>query len=510
MMAPSQQNASPLQMYWSQSIKTEHFIQPQQSIHLVSPNMVPVRPFDGTSMPLVSLSNRMIPPPVMRNSRFGSSSGCVEKVANGPYSSSFLTQLVGSYETETPEATFIQVELYYSQKHYAKVKRKYASGVPLADELIFEDNMRFTLCSLDGFVLAVMVKGKIMTHSVIWYGNEGSQIVWRRTGDVSLKLASSTLEQSRRNSLSSTFSGISQISYSSVFPYEEPIDRRIHIRPESQIRAEGESGTGETIKSTTDISNSTSSESPTPQSTSTSQIGRRLSDDVLFYQFQEYCANRPSLLQKIIHWGISRTNRRVGAIEISNLAAGRVWVRATVIAPAKVDVENWQEVLDEFKGAYQEVEEGVYMQPLAQPNEPGIQHRLRKNEFGFWIIEEPNAEQDVWFPCAQELPYGNWVDLKDSRKRYNIQIFTLESILNRMTGQWTDLCEMERSIEFLFNLCNQKKLNTKLKARNLKHNISSLRLKLEKQYNLRFAVRVAEAANSIAFEGQDVRSDRNK
>merc|ERR1739838_437594 len=153
---------------------------------------------------------------------------------------------------------------------------------------------------------------------------------------------------------------------------------------------------------------------------------------------------------------------------------------------------------------YQEVEEGVFMQPPSQPNEPGVQHRLRKSSLGFWIIEEPNEKYDRWYPCLQELPNGNWADPKDSRRRYNIQILSMLNILFSMSNQWADVEEMERSMNFLFNSCNPKKLNTKLKARNLKHNISNLRQKLEKQYNLSFAVRVGEMADAIALEGNDL------
>jgi len=502
-MTPYQQNTNQLEMYWSQSINTEHCIQPQQSTYVVSP----VQSSHGTSMQPVSLSNSMINHSSLSSSRFGSSSVCPVKVMpNGSYCSNLLAQLVGGYQAETREATFIHVELDNGKTQYAKVKRTCASGAPLPNLVIREDDTRFALCSFDGFVLAVMIKSQIIKHSVTWYTNEGSKIVWRRTGDVYSKWASSTPEQSRRNSLTSVLSGVSLISYSSILPYEEPVCRRMQIRQESHTRPEEEAATGDTTKSTADSSHSTSL-IPISQSTSESRkTGQRLSDDALFSQFKEYCGKFPSLLQKIIHWGISRTNRPIGTSEISALAAGRVWVRATV---TEGDVENWQEILDEFKGAYQEVAEGVFLQPPAQPNEPGIQHRLRQNELGFWIIEELNAVQNVWYPCAQELPYGNWVDLKDNRKRYNIQVLSFESILYRMRDQWADFGEMRRSVDFLFNLCNQKKLNTRLKARNLKHNISSLKLKLEKQHTLLFAVRISQTADSIAIEGQDVCLDGN-
>jgi len=296
------------------------------------------------------------------------------------------------------------------------------------------------------------------------------------------------------------------MSSSDVRPHDATADVSMRIRPELRNLAEVDNGSSpsqeDTLKTTAD--STSSSQSSISQGTS-SQTDKRLSDDELFSQFKDYCASCPSLRQKIIEWGISRTpNRRVGAREISELAAGRIWVKATPLHTRKGDPENRKEILDEVKGAYHEVEEGVFMQPASQPNEPGVQHRLRKNGLGFWIIEEPNELQDLWYPRLQQLPNGNWVDLKDNRSRYNIQILTMESILYSMRDQWTDLEEMKRSMEFLFNSCNQKKLNTKLKARNLKHNISNLRLKLEKQYALSFAVRVAETADAMALETEDL------
>merc|ERR1719445_1590769 len=94
--------------------------------------------------------------------------------------------------------------------------------------------------------------------------------------------------------------------------------------------------------------------------------------------------------------------------------------------------------------------------------------------------------------------------------RYNIKIVPMESILFAMKDQLTDFQDIERSIDFLFNSCNQKKLNTKLKARNLKHNISNLRLKSEKQYALSFAVRVAELADFIALVSSSLNLSDNQ
>jgi len=320
-----------------------------------------------------------------------------------------------------------------------------------------------------------------------------------RTGDVTFRLVTLSPDQSRRNSLASNVSGISQMSYSQVASFEATEDVRMRIR--SELRAGIEHSCDEKSKSALDSSVSTSSETSIADSASVSQSEKKLSDDELLAHFQKYCTKCPSLLDKIVNWGISQTPNRVGEKEVSELAKGRVWVRASLLHRGKREIENSRDILNELTGAYQEGEQGIFMQPPSQPNEPGTQHRLRKSQNGFRVIEELNVEKDAWCSCAQELPSGHWIDSNDRWKKYKIQLVPMLSILNRMRGQWADVGEMEKSIDFLFNSCNPKKLNIKLKARNLKHNISNLKMRLEKQYALSFAVRVSELADCIAMEG---------
>jgi len=59
--------------------------------------------------------------------------------------------------------------------------------------------------------------------------------------------------------------------------------------------------------------------------------------------------------------------------------------------------------------------------------------------------------------------------------------------------------EINKSCDFLFTSCNQQKL-TKLKGRNLKHDIANLKAKLEKRYAIRVGLRVANTAKAIAQE----------
>jgi len=503
-MRPYNQILSHYQVPAIQSINTHHLIRHLQSIQLISPNVAPVQCLEGHSVPPLDLPSSALPAPAMSRPQSGTQNFQKNSIPSDPYSCNFLAQLEGSFEKKTSQVEMIQVELVSDGDfQYGLVHRKRASGELAPKQLIKEEDTRFTLCSGDGFVLAVMVKGRIMRQSVTWYANDRSEIVWCRTGDVTFKLVTLTPEQSRRNSLASIFSGVSQMSYSNGSQCETTADVRMQIRPELCMRSEQCEYPPRRV--TKESSNGSPSSSFESRTSSPILPDRRLSNDELFEHFRKYCLNYPSLQQRIIQWGITRTpNSRVGDKEISALAGGRVWVSATLGQPSTTrDGDYWQEILNNYKGAYQQDEPGVFLQPPAQPNEPGIQHRLRRSQNGLWMIDEHNVEEDVWDSCAKELPGGKWVDVKDSRMSYNIKIIPMESILCTIKDQLTDFEDIQRSIDFLFNSCNQKKLNTKLKARNLKHNISNLKLKLGKQYALSFAVRVSEMADSIASSRDD-------
>jgi len=132
-------------------------------------------------------------------------------------------------------------------------------------------------------------------------------------------------------------------------------------------------------------------------------------------------------------------------------------------------------------------------------NEPGVQHRLMKGQRGRWKIESHDVDTGKWILCAEQLSDGRWVDIKNNREVIRVQLIPMSEILQKMGEEFApENQEVEKCIEFLFTNCNQKKLNSKLKGRNLKHNISNLKVKLEKQYALSFAVQVATTADTIA------------
>merc|ERR1712173_335856 len=171
------------------------------------------------------------------------------------------------------------------------------------------------------------------------------------------------------------------------------------------------------------------------------------------------------------HWGLSRDTEpmaiKMNPELIQKLAKGRIWVCVDKMLPqsksltgAPDECSPELDSLDDLKGAYQEGgDEGLYLQPRPEANQPGTQHRLRKGENGFWVIEEFDINTERWMKRTVEQPGGRWWDIP-----------------------------------------TQQKLNTKLKKRNLKHNIANLKVKLEKQHCLSFAVRIANIADSIAKE----------
>merc|ERR1719285_1290032 len=225
---------------------------------------------------------------------------------------------------------------------------------------------------------------------------------------------------------------------------------------------------------------------------------RNPKEHVLFELIKAQCNNNPWLLEKLVAWGTSQNAKpnqitRESALKLSQ---GRIWVTARSLRPQDENDKNIQDALDDLKGAYQENEQGVYRQPKPQGSEPGIQHRLLKSSVGLWVIEKYNFERETWGACACEQTEGQWVDLTSKRIIW-VRLVPLQRILESLGDRTVNYQKLEKNVEFLYTSCNHKKLNGKLKTRNLKHNIANLNAKLEKQYALSFAVLVANAADSI-------------
>jgi len=426
------------------------------------------------------------------------------------YNCNFLGQLQGSYEIETPagqdQVSVIVPNVSENEVPYAIVRRVCCDGEALPDRFIYQETNRFTLCSVNGNVDAELRRGCNMKHTITWENSlNGSPIVWRRTGEVTFNLVSvDSLTSSRRNSISSVATASTAVSNGNS-PLIDLHGMRMQIRPE--LLQQSASSQSTSHMNTPSFGSYASNESFTPNSSNkecSADVEIDNTEQAMFELIKAHCAGNASLLKRIFHWAMrNRSIRRLSSADINNISEGRLWVTAH---PAEfvegVEIEeHLQESLENMKGAYMEVKAGVYKQPEPQLNEPGVQHRLVKGSSGCWKIEGHDVENGKWDICAKEMPDGRWVDMKSNSRVIRVQLIPMSKILQKLGDEFaSENQEIEKSMEFLFTSCNQKKLNSKLKGRNLKHNISNLRAKLEKQYALQFAVQVATTADSIAQE----------
>jgi len=411
-----------------------------------------------------------------------------------------VTQFQGKYEIDTP-AGCDQVEVSVpntdeGKAQYAIVRSVCSDGDALPDQFIYEEADRFTLCGMDENVKAVLMKGNNMKHSVVWEDVDGgSRTVWRRKGNVTFQLVNVD-SRSRRNSISSVGTASTNLSSCAESPMLGPMRIRPELLQQNYMpprpivhNSPPRRGYNENYQHNRNMHSADPRVNGDPQ------------QQALFELIKAHCMGNPGLLKKVVDWGKNNApRRRVTREDANNLSAGRLWITAHALNVGKggeVD-EILQESLDNIKGAYTFVSPGVYKQPEPQMSEPGQQHRLIQTPLGYWKIEGHDAENNRWVMCAQQLPDGRWETMG---KLIRVQLVPMIRILERLgealvTGPGNQ--EVEKNMEFLFTSCNQKKLNSKLKGRNLKHNIANLKVKLEKQYKLSFAVQVANTADSIA------------
>jgi len=430
------------------------------------------------------------------------------------YNCNFLGQLQGNYEIETPagqdQVSVIVPTVSENEVQYAIVRIVCSDGEALPDQFIYQAPDRFTLCSVNGDVDAELKRGCNMKHTVKWENtHNGSQIVWRRKGEVTFNLVSvDSLTSSRRNSISSVATASTVLSSCVNSPLIGPNSMPMQIRPELLQHNAAAFQCTPALMNTPSGGSYVSNESFQPSFTNIQEYSADVEMDnqeqAMFELIKAHCVGNSSLLKRMVHWAMrNKSMRRVSSEDINNISEGRLWITAhpvDFVEGAEIE-ECLQESLDNIKGAYMEVRPGVYKQPEPQVNEPGVQHRLIKGSGGCWIIEGHDVDSGKWHICAKELTDGRWVDMKNHGKVIRVQLIPMSKILQKLGEEFaSENQEVEKSMEFLFTSCNQKKLNSKLKGRNLKHNISNLKVKLEKQYSLRFAVQVATTADSIAQE----------
>jgi len=476
------------------------------------------------------------------------------------YRCNIIAQLQGNYEIETPagidQVSVIVPSLAKDDLKYAIVRRISSNGVALVDRIIYEKQSFFTLCS-DGVVEAVMMKGSNMKHSVKWEDiGLGTSTVWRRKGEVTFNLFQVQVQSptpptrnsgtqtpaiiiaDRLNSMgicsTSPSSGSSGDSTAFLGPNSIPseLQRQNYMPTIAPPVVNRSSASYATNANMTPLANfpqgfnhsvshvynpkqphkegNTLSESYEPTMTNASNGSRDVPctehQQAMFELIKAHCIRKPCLLKKLVQWGVKDIgSRRFSLNDANNLAKGRLWVAAHPVQDGEIE-SSVQENLEDIKGAYREVKSGEYMQPQPLVSEPGVQHRLIKSPDGQWKIEAHDLKSGVWNLCAQELPDGRWVDMKNNREEIFVQLIPMNLILKKIVdGRVAKSQEVEKCMEFLFTFCNQKKLNSKLKGRNLRHNIDNLKVKLEKQYSLCFAVQVANTADLIAKELEAIR-----
>jgi len=205
------------------------------------------------------------------------------------------------------------------------------------------------------------------------------------------------------------------------------------------------------------------------------------------------------LFKKVVEWAIANNRTRPKSnAETEHLSVGRFWITAQLEDMGEGDVSI--DILDDIKGAYQETSAGVYTQPHPKDCGSVVQHRLFKNEHGFWMIERQDLGCERWQIRARQQEGYQWVDFKNNNMPIRVHVVPMGKILAKLGEEhFANSSENNKTIDFLFNFCNQEKL-TKLKGRNLKHHIANLKVKLEKRYALSFGIRVANAAEAIAQE----------
>jgi len=410
------------------------------------------------------------------------------KIPGDPYSCHFLGQLEGTWQTNALHGVQISIKLVVeSHPRFAIVRQRSTGGTVFSDQHIYAQTTQFTLCTVNGYVKAVMPKGMSMKYSLTWFTNNGSLMVWNRTGKLSFKLTATSPNSSPRSSTSSEILRSSPMSSKSVGQSGgvSP-DVSMSVRPELSF-SNRKSQVG-----LLDLDATLASSRLECAQYNFSEKYQRLSDDAAFELFRSECREHPTLSSKLLNWGTCLNANH----PISEVADGRVWITAKLVQPTnEEDKKKLEAMIDTWKGAYQETKQGTYIQALSNFNGAKLQHRLKRSSLGLNMIEEWNFEDDLWSPCVKEHPYGNWIDLKNKGEMYKVQIVPMLNILSRMKKDWSSFEEMRKSFDSLFESRGQNEM-----VENLDKKINEMSLKLEKEYKFRFAARVARVADFIAKE----------
>jgi len=419
------------------------------------------------------------------------------------YSCKVIAQLQGGYEIETSngivQISVILPEVGEHQEQYAKVQLVSTHGNALAEKFIYNEPFCFKLCSANNEVEGILRKGSNMKHSVEWWNAENqTYTVWRRKGNVTFNLVQ-VETNSRRNSLSS----VCTVSTCQIIPY--PIDATTIESDESTMGIRSELLQQRWPVSLNHSSGGHFSQAVNLQSNPNNTFVRESvpkSDeprDEIFELIKSQCLKNKLLFEKVVAWGIANDPERQNSRCLAKyLSEGRFWV----VAHSKDmgQKEGSDDILDDIKGAYQQTSTGVYMQPDPKECGSGVQHRLSKDQQGYWMLERQDLGCERWHLRARQEKNEWWIDFKHNRTQIRVHIIPMSRVLEKMSEEHIENeNEIKKSLDFLFTSCNQEKLS-KLKGRNLKHHIANLKVKLEKRHALSFGVRIANTAETILQE----------
>jgi len=426
------------------------------------------------------------------------------------YRCNFVTQLYGDYETSTEggpvQITVTVPKVAATEKQYAIVKRVSSDGNVLDDQLIYMKPFNFVLCSVHGVVEAVMRRGINMKQLITWENSaDGVQVVWRRKGEVTFDLVK--IESVTHPNI---ISGFSTVSSTTITNRLENCDESLSITVNQKslnIQKENCSEAKLIDVPTYSSCSLDSSKLNSSQYIIDALSGNiNISQDNIFRVIKEHFVKNPSLLDRVVEWGMNYTASKVSPQDMCKLSQGRLWV----VARAKDTEEDhaYEEKLDVMSGAYQDVGGGIYKQPDPMACGSEKQHRLQKDKEGLWMIWLNDEKTGIWRLRAQQLANGWWVDLKNNRRLIRVQVIPLNRILERLGEDFIRRNgDLDKSLDFLFTACDQRKLSGKLKGRNLRHNIFSLKVKIAKRYGLSFGVQVASIARSIEQEDDQLPVD---
>jgi len=425
------------------------------------------------------------------------------------YRCNFVTQLKGLYETQT-EAGPVQItvtlpKVAATEEQYAIAKRVSSDGDVFDDQFIYMKPFNFVLCSVNGEAEAVMRRGINMKHLITWENSlDGTQAVWHRKGKVTFDLIK--IESVAHPNF---ISGFSTVSSTTITNDLENCDESasmaanqnsLNIKEEKCPKAKLVDIPAYSSGNGCSLSSAKLNSSQFIYDVLSGQIN--ISQDNIFEVIKAHCIKNPSLLDMVVEWGMNNAARKVSLESMNKLSQGRLWVTARANNPDEGYV--YKEVLDDIKGAYQDVGGGIYQQPDPMACGSEKQYRLLKDNKGFWMIQLNEEGTGSWTLRAKQLADGSWVDLKNNRSLIRVQLIPLIMILKRLGEDvFRRNRDLNKRLDFLFTACDQRKLHGKLKVRNLRHNIISLMGKIEKRYGLSFGLQVASIARSIMEEHED-------